>query len=248
MIRFLDRTWGEKMKTIIVTSQDEFDSLPESFDVYTVIKIQNTKSRIIVTYKKNSSVVAWDNSSVEAWDNSSVVAWGNSSVEAWGNSISRIMSSGVRLSSHQFSVSIIQQAENVAVTKCDDTAQVVYTKAAKDDLKSFMRAFRLTEKDGTIRLYKIVQNDCTDFWSGKIKYQGHVVCPDWYPGTELECGSGLHLSATVRNARAYQSGGKILLCEVRLEDIAVYPYNISKVRCRAVTVIGECDEKGKLID
>ena len=224
MIRFLDRTWGEKMKTIIVTSQDEFDSLPESFDVYTVIKIQNTKSRIIVTYKKNSSV------------------------EAWGNSISRIMSSGVRLSSHQFSVSIIQQAENVAVTKCDDTAQVVYTKAAKDDLKSFMRAFRLTEKDGTIRLYKIVQNDCTDFWSGKIKYQGHVVCPDWYPGTELECGSGLHLSATVRNARAYQSGGKILLCEVRLEDIAVYPYNISKVRCRAVTVIGECDEKGKLID
>jgi hypothetical protein len=98
------------VKEIVISTQAEFDSLPKSFEEFTKIVIRNTKFRISVVARGNSSVeargnssveargnssvvargnssvVAWENSSVEAWENSSVEAWGNSSVEARGNS------------------------------------------------------------------------------------------------------------------------------------------------------------------
>jgi hypothetical protein len=77
------------MKEIVIKTQAEFDALPDKFDEYTRIHIQNDASagRIIVAVaRENSSVVAWGNSSVVARGNSSVVARGNSSVETWENS------------------------------------------------------------------------------------------------------------------------------------------------------------------
>ena len=98
------------METIIIKTQQEFDALPQSFSVFTVIEIRadqrisvsKNRENSSVEARGNSSVVAWENSSVEAWENSSVVARGNSSVvarenssveargnssvEAWGNS------------------------------------------------------------------------------------------------------------------------------------------------------------------
>jgi hypothetical protein len=46
------------MNIILISSQEDYDKLPDSFDVYTMLKIANTKERIVVTYKKNSKVVA----------------------------------------------------------------------------------------------------------------------------------------------------------------------------------------------
>ena len=73
------------MKTIIIKSQKEFDALPEKFDQYTSIQIENCRC-IVNKMRENSSVVARGNSSVVARGNSSVEAWGNSSVEARENS------------------------------------------------------------------------------------------------------------------------------------------------------------------
>ena len=89
----------------------------------------------------------------------------------------------------------------------------------------------------TITLYKSVnpENDC-DFYTGKIKYEGVVQCPDFDPDENIECGNGLHLSPTASNARKYDPSGKILECEVNIDDIAVFSRNISKVRCRKVVV------------
>jgi hypothetical protein len=85
------------MRKIIVTTQAEFDALPNAFAELTRIYVKNDPAagRLVVNKAwGNSSVEAWGNSSVEAWgnssvearENSSVEAWENSSVEAWGNS------------------------------------------------------------------------------------------------------------------------------------------------------------------
>src|SRR3990167_3432669 len=75
------------MKKIIVHNQKEFDVLPDKFDEFTHIYIQDTTERVYVNRATgNSSVTAWGNSSVMATGNSSVTATGNSSVTATGNS------------------------------------------------------------------------------------------------------------------------------------------------------------------
>jgi hypothetical protein len=82
------------VKEIVISTQAEFDALPKNFEEFTKIVIRDTKFRISVVARENSSVEAWGNSSVVARgnssvvarENSSVVARGNSSVVAWGNS------------------------------------------------------------------------------------------------------------------------------------------------------------------
>ena len=82
------------MKTIIIKTQLEIDSLPDSFSEYTQIRIEATERIHVkmargnsrVEARGNSRVEAWGNSRVEARENSSVEAWENSSVEAWKNS------------------------------------------------------------------------------------------------------------------------------------------------------------------
>jgi hypothetical protein len=74
------------MPEIVIKTQKELDSLPDSFPSYTRILIQSTERIIVRRARENSSVEAWDNSSVEARENSSVEAWDNSSVVARENS------------------------------------------------------------------------------------------------------------------------------------------------------------------
>ena len=71
------------MKTIIITSQKEFDALPV-FAEFTTIEIRSSE-RISVTAWENSQVTAWGNSQVTACGNSQVTARGNSQVTAWEN-------------------------------------------------------------------------------------------------------------------------------------------------------------------
>jgi hypothetical protein len=242
------------MDTILISSQEEWDKLPDSFDTHTIIKIENTKSQIIVKYKLNATVRAGDNATVEAWgnatvragDNATVRAWDNATVRAWGNAILRVLSRDaiIRELADQ-AIAVIQGCEGVVVSKKDDTAQVIYTKQTSYTLKSIQRLYNQPE-NGPIVLYKSVQDDFTDFHTGKIKYDGIVECPDWDPNPDRECGGGLHLSPTPGFALDYNTG-KLLRCEVMPEDISVYPYNITKVRCRKVKVIGPCDRKGSLL-
>jgi len=94
------------------------------------------------------------------------------------------------------------------------------------------------DKDGNLTLYKSVQSNNTDFYTGKIEYKGTVTCPDWNPDKNQQCGGGLHLSPLPWQALSYNQG-KLLECKVHKNDFVVYPQDISKVRCKKVTVIGE---------
>jgi len=108
-----------------------------------------------------------------------------------------------------------------------------------------MNIFDLRPREGKIILFKSVQPDTfLDFYTGKIKYEGVVECPDWDDNPELECGGGLHLSPTPELALSFNRGF-VLRCEVALEDIVIYPYNIDEVRCRKVQVIGPVEETDK---
>jgi len=99
----------------------------------------------------------------------------------------------------------------------------------------------LKEEDKSIILYKIVNNDYCDFYTGTIKYEvgKETICHDW-SNEDKECGNGLHLSPIPEFAMEYHQG-KILKCKVRLEDIKVYSKCnfANKVRCKKVFVMEE---------
>ena len=189
-----------------------------------------------VVARENSSVVAWENSSVVAWGNSSVVAWENSSVVAWGNSSVKIFSSYVNLKKVLQESVVICIDCKVKPSKINKTATLLYKRTATWDLNSFLDYYNLNPKRGFVELYKSVRENNTDFYTGQIKYEGIVTCPNWNPDNSIECGYGLHLSAKPEQALNFNKG-KILKCKVNIKDIVVYPYNIDKVRCRKVKVI-----------
>jgi len=254
------------LETIIVKTQAELDVLPKSFNEFTVIEIRSPanvmigipyhreSSRVVaressrveawgsssveargsssVVARGSSSVVAWESSSVVAWDSSSVVAWGSSSVVAWDNSFTRIFSCS-KLESYHHAIVTLQDFECDFVHKSD--IPVIKTKTFQHDIKSFLEIYPAKRK--IVVLYKSVcpETNC-DFYTGKIKYEGIVICPDFDPNPERQCGGGLHLSPTPELARSYNSG-KVLECHVHIDDIVIYGTDISKVRCRKVKVI-----------
>jgi hypothetical protein len=190
-----------------------------------------------VEARGNSSVVALENSSVEAWGNSSVVARGNSSVEAWENSSVKCFSSWCKLNAAHQSV-IITQGCDPKITKTA-TVNLVTTKKHIHDTESFCEIYKPT--DGKITLFKSVNSDGNvDFHTGKIEYKKgtEVLCPDFDPTPQRQCGGGLHLSPTPKLALSYNKG-KLLECLVNVEDIVIYGEDITKVRCRKVFVVRE---------
>lgn len=74
------------MSEIVVTSQQQLDSLPHDYHGRIYIKFGTPYDMAVVRRKYDfASVEARGNSSVAAWENSSVVAFGNSFVVARGN-------------------------------------------------------------------------------------------------------------------------------------------------------------------
>ena len=189
---------------------------------------------------ENSHVEAWENSHVKAWENSHVEAWENSHVEAWENSSTKALAPGVVIEKlKQEATLILVERFAVKIKSKDETAHVIETKRARHDIRSFTEFHNLSPKKKKITLFKVVQPaTLTDFYTGTITYKGTVNCPDWDPDPSRECGGGLHLSPTPELALRYNWGGIVLKCEVNVDDIVIYPYDISKVRCRKVKVLG----------
>jgi len=141
----------------------------------------------------------------------------------------------------QESIIIFKNCTN-KIFDCESSVTVLHKNTAKHNLKTFLTIYNLTETENNyIILYKSInpKNNC-DFYTGKIKYEGVVTCPDWNSDTNIQCGCGLHLSPTPENALQYNKG-KILKCKVNIKDISIYPYDITKVRCKKVEVIEEMD-------
>jgi hypothetical protein len=168
-----------------------------------------------------------------------VRAYGNSTVTAYDNSTVRAYDDYVSITA--FMLAVIIMIGCVCKIKKSKTVQVIKNKIAQYDKKTFIHIHKdnLLDKD-TIKLFKSVRKDNRkDFHSNTIKYEGEVTCPDFNPSKEIECGQGLHLSPYPELALDYSPDGLVLECAVKLKDFVVYPENITKVRCRKVTVLGE---------
>jgi DNA-directed RNA polymerase subunit RPC12/RpoP len=162
---------------------------------------------------------------------------GNGQVgSVYDNGQVKIYSSSAQVDSASGNTVIICQDCSPKIIKKTKSVTVVKTKQAKYDIKEF--AVIYGSKNGFMILYKSVQPNNTDFYTGKIKYEGTVECPDWNPDKNIQCGYGLHLSPTPELTQRYNVG-KVLKCKVALKDIVVHPSDISKVRCRRVEVIEE---------
>jgi hypothetical protein len=190
-----------------------------------------------VEARENSSVEARENSSVEARENSSVEARGNSSVEAWGNAVVRVFSA-FKIALKKFSVGICIGCKANLEFKAE-TATLIEVPEAKYDKEEFLDIYKDNlQPDGRMLLYKSTQENGTDHYTGKIKYEGVTRPEKWDPDENRQCGDGLHLSPTPQLAKSYNNG-TIKKCLVRPDDFVVYPHDISKVRCREVEVIKE---------
>ena len=115
----------------------------------------------------------------------------------------------------------------------------------KDNASLFFCDFHgLQVRNGYCYLYKRVRDDFTDFFSGIYKYLPGttVTADDWIPNERIVCGNALHLSATKELSEQWNEGGHVLKCLVALENMCVFPYNISQIRCRTVRVLhaGSC--------
>ena len=208
----------------------------------------------------SSQVVARESSRVEAWGSSQVVARGSSQVvaressqvEAWGSS--QVVAHDYSMIAVLAATVVVKMLLDYSVASCRGvkpkivkrarTATVIHAPdKIKYSKKSFIDRCEL-DKEGYIILYKSVdpKNGC-DYKTGKIKYEGVVTCPDWNSDVEQECGNGLHLSPTPGAALSYHPNGTLLRCRVKISDFVVYPWNITKVRCRRVEVIGPVDKE-----
>jgi hypothetical protein len=127
------------------------------------------------------------------------------------------------------------------IIKKQKTVTVIKNKIATYTQKDFLDIYP-ADKKGDVVLYKSVQEDNTDFHTGKIKYEGTVKCPDWDGNKERQCGGGLHLSPLPGLALSYNQG-RLLKCKVNKKDFVVYKHDITKVRCKKVTVIGHTEGK-----
>jgi hypothetical protein len=158
-----------------------------------------------------------------------VRAYDNSTVRAYGNSVSI----------EAFMLAVVIMIGCVCkIIKRNKSVTVIKNKIATHTKKDFINIHGC-DKDGYVALYKSVNPETgCDFYTGKIKYQGTVICPDWNPNSKIECGEGLHLSPSPELALSYNQG-KLLACKVHKNDFVVYPHNITKVRCKKVTVVGE---------
>ena len=194
-----------------------------------------------VTAYGSSQVTAYGSSQVTAYGSSQVTAYGSSQVRAYGNSMIAVLSAMVVIQKIAQYAIVALDGVKIKLPKKAKTATIIKRKLVEHDINSFVDCWGLEVENGCVILYKTVRKDTLcDFRTGKIKYEGIVVCPDFDSSSARECGGGLHLCATKLGAISFADGAyKLLKCKVKVKDIVVYGKNIEKVRCRRLEVLGE---------
>jgi len=164
------------------------------------------------------------------------------------NVIIRVMNEGIKILEARQQVVIIYQGCKGKPKKYDKTVTIKHTVKADFNLINFINIYGVKKTKTKLTLYKFVQSNFTDFYTGKVKYKiGKVVeCPGWDSNLNNECGGGLHLSPSINYCKRFNDSkdGHALKCEVAIKDIVVhpnpqYPY---KVRCRKTKVLEEIKE------
>jgi len=91
--------------------------------------------------------------------------------------------------------------------------------------KEWLKWLNIKAEEDHIYLYKWVDKNYRDFFSGTIDYsQEKIVAPDFTPDSFFECGEGLHLAADPWTAYSFfpMHEGRMLKFKVPLKDL--YPY------------------------
>jgi hypothetical protein len=204
------------MRTIIVTTQTEWDALPEKFGEPTEVRIQSDpnvwltikkcpgssrveawgSSRVVargssrVVARGSSRVVAREWSRVEAWGSSRVEARESSSVKSYANSVVLVFATTVAVVAWHF-VTVICQDCRPTIKRHGTHVTIVRTKTMKHTPQSFADIY--ADGKRTLTLFKSVHPETRcDYYTGKIKYEGVVTCPDFDPDPSRQCGGGLH--------------------------------------------------------
>ena len=247
------------MKTIIVKTQKELDELPDDTkaeivingDIYSFNKI--FKNGVVsvhggtIQYVHGGTIQYVYGGTIQyvyggtiqyVYGGTIQSVYGGTIQSVSGNALLQIYTDYIFPKVNKNAIIIANDCK-VKIIKKAKTVQIIKNTRAVYDEEDFVAEYANQVDGQSIILYKSVNPETLcDFYTGKIKYEGVVTCPDWNPDKNIQCGNGLHLSPTPEMALNYNNG-KVLKCKVALKDIVVYATDISKVRCHKVTVIGE---------
>ena len=225
-VELINKTVIDKIKNLTVQSMGGSSTVQRMGDSSTVQRMWGSST--VQSMGDSSTVQSMGGSStVQSMGDSSTVQ------SMWGNAIVRVFSSRATAKILHAALAITVDCNPVIEGPPD---QIIKMTTFIHDIKSFVNLYENDE--GELILYKSVkENSLTDFYTGRIKYEGSVECPDFDPDPNRQCGGGLHLSPTPEAALSYSPNGKVLRCLVDPKDIVVYGKDITKVRCRKVTVL-----------
>ncbi len=247
------------MKEIICTTQKELNNAIKEKDAYIIIK--DTQEEIDIGGSAKIGSV-YDSAKIGSVSGSAKIGsvYGSAKIgyvsdsakidyvydsakigSVYGNSNINVYSENVLIESCLMFAVIVMIGCICTIKRKSKTVTVIKNPVAKYTKKDFLDIYG-QDKNGNVTLYKSVRHENnTDFYTGKIKYVGTVTCPDWDGDSSRQCGGGLHLSPLPELALGYNDG-KLLRCKVNKKDFVVYAEDITKVRCKKVTVIGEYKE------
>ena len=244
------------MTEIIVHTQKELDAAVKEKGCYIVIKdttewLSVSGNATIQSVYDNATIQSVsDNATIQSVSDNATIrsvygnatiryVYGNATIQyVSGNATIRVFSDAATIEAALMFAVIIMVGCVCKIMKRAKTASVIKNKIATYTKANFLQLYE-PDKKGNVTLYKSVNPETgCDFYSGEIKYEGTVTCPDWDGDKKRQCGGGLHLSPLPEMALKYNEG-KILKCKVHKNNFVVYPNDISKVRCKEVTVIGE---------
>ena len=241
--RMFDSSTVQRMfDSSIIQEMQNSSMIQRMFDLSTVQRMFDSST---VREMRDSSIVQkmLNSSTVQRMFGSSTVIY-----MSMNTMIAKIYSNLVKIIEARQQAIIIYRSCNGKPEKKDITVQIIKTEKLDWDLENFIKAYNIKRKSKQSKkliLYKFVQNDYTDFFSGKIKYEvgKTTIVPDWNANPNVECGNGLHLSTSIKHCKRFNNSkdGHALQCEVSITDIVIHPNPMypQKIRCKKCFVVKE---------
>jgi hypothetical protein len=187
----------------------------------------------------SSHAVLRESSHAELRESSHAVLWGSSHAELMGSSHAVLW---------EFSCAhILRDTATVKILSPKaKTINIVYPKS----VKAWCALKGIKIKNGRIVLWKAVDENGMDFYSGTINYDcaGEIIDPKWDAKYTGECGFGLHLADSPSAAKIFVNNKLFRLFSVSaaIKDCRCFPGNPDfpmKLRARACRKVKEypCD-------
>ncbi len=193
----------------------------------------------------NSHAELWENSHAELWENSHAELWENSHAVLWGNSHAVLRGNSHAQCRSPYACGILKSI----AAKCTGR-QVGNTPIPA---KEYLASCGIQIKNQYAILFKSVKANFSSFRTSDVKYiiGKEIVAPDWDATFKGECGHGLHLSSSPKQAIGFGDDKTYLACRVKIKDIASLPAFAEypdKIRVRACTPLYQVDIDGKKLE